>query len=309
MDKFSAFESFVAAIESGSLSGAARKRNLSQPAISQQVSALEADLGVKLLHRGRGGVKLTRSGEVVFRHARIILRENENLMSGLASLSGRISGRLTVTANMALSQELLADVIVSLRQLHPDLEVILRPDPRVLDIVAEGIDIALRNGSPGQGTGVVRRIGSMTILNVATPQYLDSVGRPSAPEELAKLDYIQFKVEGDTVSMPLMQGDQVVQTPVKIGFTAQYPDLVTKALEGHLGFTRVPEFMVAEDIARGKYEVVLPQWSVPDEDLFIVFPAAEQHTPSHAAFIKALIAKMSEMQGTNVLSSAARAFA
>ena len=301
MDKLSAFESFVCAVEVGSLSGAARQRGLSQPAISQQISALEAQFKTQLLHRGRGGVQMTQAGELVFQHALAIIEEHASLITGLATMNGRVAGRVVITANLGLSQYVLSDVIVDLKQRYPDLDVALRADARVLDLNANGIDFALRSGAPGKGTEAAHRVGLLSMVHVATPNYLDQVGRPKTPDDLVKLDYIQFKSGDDQIATSLKRGDENIQVPIKIGFTAQYPDLVTKALDGHLGFAKMPKFVVSQAIKDGRLEVVLPDWAVPETELFLVFSGVKKRLPSHAALLRALFENLERCPGIIVL--------
>ncbi len=306
MDKMGAFESFVSAVQSGSLSGAARQRNLSQPAVSQQIAALEAHFGSQLLRRGRNGVQMTQAGQVVYKHALAILEEQANLVAGLETLSERVMGRLVVTASPGFSQHLMSDVIVEMKRNHPDLEVILRADARVLDLEAEGIDIALRWGSVGDGSGVVRKIATMSFLHVATPEYLNMAGRPKTAEDLVKLDYIQFKTGDDQIATLLRHAGETVQVPIKVGFTAQYPDLVTKALMGNLGYAKMPELLVGPDLEQGRLEVVLPEWTIPETGLFLVFPERERRSPSQTAFQKVLLDHLDQTPGIELLASARR---
>jgi DNA-binding transcriptional LysR family regulator len=304
MDKLGAFESFVSAVQVGSLSGAARQRGLSQPAISQQISALETQFKTQLLHRGRGGVQMTQAGELVFQRALVILEEHANLVTELTTMNGQIAGRIVITANLGISQYVLGDVIVDLKQKHPELEVILRADARILDLNAEGIDLALRTGTPGSRNEVAHKIGKLSMVLVATPTYLDQAGRPKTPDDLDKLDYIQFKSGDDQVAIKLKQNGEIIQAPIKISFTAQYPDLITKALGGHLGFAQMPEFVVSQAIEDGQLEVLLPDLEVPDGDLFLVFSSTKKRPPSHAAVLKTLLEHLENSTGMIVLASA-----
>ena len=304
MDKLGAFESFVAAVQSGSLSGAARRRNLSQPAISQQISSLEAHFATSLLRRGRNGVRMTQAGNVLYKHALAMLEEHANMVAGLEMLSDRVMGRLVVTASLGISQHLMSDVIVAMKGTYPELDVVLRADTRILDIESEGIDIAIRSGSVGVGSGVVRKIATMSLLHVATPEYLDFAGRPQSPEDLVSLDYIQFKSGDDQIATELRRAETTIQAPIKVGFTAQYPDLIAKALKGNLGYAKMPEFLVKQDLQQGRLEVVLPDWNIPEFDLFLVVPDKKMHSPNHTAFLGVLLDHLGSVPGIKVPASA-----
>ena len=308
MDTMGAFESFVSVVQTGSLSGAARLRKMSQPAISQQISALEAYYETQLLHRERAGVRMTPSGEVLYKHALIIIEEKDALQVALETLDGKVAGTLTVTATMSFSQHLLGSVILKLAEQHPELNVVLRADDRVLDLAAEGIDLAVRAGKIGEGDGIVRKIASMRMVHVATPEYLDAQGRPKKPEDLINLDFIKFRHEGDEIATLISSDDEEIQVPIKTGLTAQLPDLMMRALYGNLGYTRTPQFLVSEALAKGKLEEVLPKWQIPDIDLFLVYPSRETLSPRIMAFLKVLFEVLETTHGTKVSPLARQKF-
>jgi len=308
MDKMGAFESFVSAVQTGSLSGAARLRKLSQPAVSQQISALEALYGAKFLHRERGGVRMTPSGELLYQHATIILDEKEALQVALENLVGNVAGTLTITATISVSQHLLGDVIVQLAEQYPKLKLALRADDRVLNLAAEGIDLAIRAGNVGSGDGIVRKIAALTMMHVATPTYLDTHGRPTKPEELINIEYIKFRHDDEQIATLLSSGDQRIQVPIKTGLTAQLPDLMFRALYGNLGYARTPQFLVSEAIQNGQLEEVLPEWRIPEMELFLVYPARETLSPRIMAFLKVLFGTLETTEGVKLAASAKKIF-
>ena len=308
MDTLSAFESYVSAVQAGSLSGAARQRKISQPAVSQQILALEAFYDTRLLYRSRSGVRMTESGELVYKRAIIILDEQENLRSELETLSGKVAGKLTVTATLGLSQHVMGDVIIQLTKQYPELKVLLRADDRILNLDSENIDIAIRFGALGNGSGIARKIATLDMLYVAAPKYLDSVGRPTKPEQLISLDFIQYKANDDEIVTTLSRGSQSIQVPIKIGLTAQLPDLIFQALQSNLGYARAPRFLVDKAIAKGQLEVVLPKWEISATELFLVYLARETLSPRVLAFLNVLFTRLEKTQGINLVPSAKQVF-
>ena len=299
-----AFESYVCAVQSGSLSGAARQRKMSQPAVSQQISALETLYETKFLHRERSGVRMTQPGELLYKHALIILDEKEALQIALENLEGNVAGMLTITATISISQHLLGNVIVQLAEQHPDLKIVLRADDRVLNLATEGIDIAIRAGNIGSGAGMVRKIATLTNMHVATPAYLDTNGRPKKPEDLINLNYIQYGQDADQIATLLSSGDHTIQVPIKTGLTAQLPDLIFQALYGNLGYTKAPQFLVTEAIQNGHLEEVLPKWRIPEMDLYLVYPTRETLSPRIMAFLNMLFRTLETTQGVKLAASA-----
>jgi DNA-binding transcriptional LysR family regulator len=304
MDVLGAFQSYVSAVQSGSMSGAARMRRITQPAISQQITALESQFNTRLLSRNRSGVRMTQSGEIMYKHAVAMLGEHATLKTALEDLTGKVEGQLVVTANLAFCQHIMGEVIIELSKQLPDLKIILRADDRIIDLTAENVDFALRSGMVGDGNGVVRKIGTLSILHVATPEYLNTTGRPQTPGDLINLDYIQYKATDDRIATPLLHGNDAIQAPIKIGLTAQFPEMMFQALNGNLGYAKTPEFLVQEAVKRGQLEVVLPDWKIPDKDLFLVYPAGESRSPRIIALLHALLKRLETTKGVNLVASA-----
>lgn len=308
MDILGAFESYVSAVQLGSLSGAARQRHMTQPAISQHISALERNYGAKCLLRSRSGVRMTRTGEIVYKHAVAMLDEHASLQASLDNLSGKIEGQLVVTTSLAFSKHIMGKVIVELTKQLPDLKITLQASDGVQNLAADNIDLALWSCEVGDGNGVVRKIGTMSVLHVATPEYLDTHGRPKTPEDLINLDYIQYRSCDDRIATPLVYGNETIQAPIKIGLTAQFPDLIFQALTGNLGYAKAPEFLVKDALKSGMLEVVLPDWKAPDRELFIVYPAGENKSPRVIALLHALMKRLEATTGIHLAPSAKQVF-
>ncbi len=304
MDVLGALESFVSAVQSGSLSGAARLRRMSQPAISQHITALERQFDTRLLIRGRGGVQMTPAGETVFKYAASMLAERNKLAATLENLADPVARQITITTDHAFSHNIMGLVIDEVTNLHPDLKINLRPDDCIMDLAAEKIDVALRSGSVGYGNEVVQKIGTMSVLHVATPEYLNTAGRPQTPDDLIDLDYIQYTSSDDQIATRLHRGKETIQAPIKIGLTAQVPYLLFQALNNNLGFARIPEFLVADAVKNGQLEVLLPGWNIPEKDLFIIFPTGGYNSPPVITLLHALIKRLDTTKGISLVASA-----
>ncbi len=308
MDVLGAYESYVAAVQTGSLSAAARQRGMTQPAVSQQIGALERRFNTKLLSRNRNGVRMTQAGEIMYKHVLAMIEAQSALKAELESLTGTVEGQLVMTTSLAFSQHIVGEVIVGLTRQIPELEISLRADDSILDLAAENIDLALWSCEVGNSNGEVRKVANMSVLHVATPDYLDTVGRPKVPEDLIGLDYIQYKSSDDRIATPLLRDGEVLQAPIKIGLTAQFPDLIMQALYGHLGYAKVPAFLADEALKSGALEVVLPEWKVPDRELFIVYPAGENKSPRVITLLHALLKRLENTPGVLLTDSAKQIF-
>ena len=308
MDKLRSFKSFIAAVQTGSLSAAARQQEITQPAISQQISALETSYATQLLHRTRNGVKPTEAGDLFFRRAKAIVREHQELEEDLLHLSDGVAGQLKVSTSLGFSQFIMLDVLKDLRIDYPELKIIIAPEDRVIDLVTEQFDLAVRAGTLGEENAIGRRIGELSAVHVAAPAYLDEHGRPEEPDQLQQLNYIQYRADDDVIATPLQNGQELLQAPIKSNLTAQLPDLVFQALYSNMGYAKAPYFMVSDAVERGELEIVLPGWQPPSKDLFLVYPHRHAQTQRMRVFLKALIKQLLVTPGISVLSSVKREF-
>ncbi len=292
-----AFRSLALAIETRSLTGAARRLGVSQPAISQKIAGLEADLGQQLLVRSRHGVQPTEAGLLVNGHGLRVLAALAEMQSGLEDLRGQVSGKLRVTVNMLFGQAVMGPVLALLRARHPALRVDVIPSDAVIDLEAEAVDIAVRGGRPGDGAGLVRRIGVMEGVLVASPSYLDSVGRPAGPDDLRRLSFIQYRDDPEEHSLALVHGGRALTAPVSVAFSAQHPDLTLHAVLNGLGFAKAPLFHMRERLEAGTIEVVLPGYVPAPKPLYLVQRMHLKDTPNVRAFRAALVEHLAGLPG------------
>lgn len=277
-------QSFVTAVEEGTLSAAARKLGVTQPAVSQHLAQLEKAAGEALIVRTRHGVRTTRAGEIMLAHGTAILSEMARISEGLDALRGKVSGVLTVSTNMVFNQTLMMPIFMDLQREHPDLRLILRPTDTFLDVETDGIDIAVRAGSTGEGSGVVRRVAALETALVASPDYLSKIGHPAGPEDLVRHHYIQYKKDADQTHLDLEIGGELVPVPITPAFDAQDPNLVMHALESGIGYARLPRFMVAEALESGALAELLPATPPGPKPIFLVQAAHTVETRRNALF-------------------------
>ncbi|WP_204114616.1 LysR family transcriptional regulator [Shimia biformata] len=304
MDHLAFMESLVAAVETGSLTRAAKVRRISQPALSQQITALEAHYNAPLLRRGRNGVTPTQAGTVVLTHARSMLATHHRMLDDLAALADEVKGPLRVTMNVGLAQTMMGAVLMEAARRYPELQIELTPDDAVVDIVAERYDLALRAGTMGHENTIARRIGVIHGVLVATPAYLDRVGRPQTPQDLIKLDYFGYRAENDAIATTVQRDGQVVQAPIRTTMVARLPDLVLQALQAGAGFAKAPTFLIWDRLETGELEQVLPGWSPEDKDLFLVYPERTGRARKVEAFVEILLPHLARLNGVSVLPSA-----
>ncbi|MCP8885338.1 LysR substrate-binding domain-containing protein [Devosia sp. XJ19-1] len=284
-----AMQCLVAAVEAGSISAAARRLAVSQPAVSQKLAQLEAAVGHALLIRSRRGVVATRAGELVLGHAERVLTELGAMQAALQALSGEVSGRLRLTVNVLFAQTIMGPMLTELRRRHPELHVELLANDALIDLERDNVDVAIRSGRLGEGGGFARRIGSMDGVLIATPAYLDAVGRPRGPDDLARLSFIQYREDPEEAEIAMMHGNLPVSVRVNTGFSAQHPELLLHAVLGGIGFGKAPRYHVAEQLRSGVLEEVLPGYAPVPKPIYLLARDHLRDTPNFNALRSVII--------------------
>lgn len=294
METLSALRSLVAAVEEGSLSAAARRLGITQPAVSQQIAALEQSYGVDLVVRGRNGVRPTEAGSLAVAHAGEVLARLARLGDELAALQASGNGRLVVACAMLVAQTVLVPVLSDLRTTHPGLRIDLRASDAVQDLAEIGADLAIRTGSPGPGEGTVRKLAEIELLLVASRAYLDRVGRPTGPDDLQRLDYIQYKDDPEETSVQLENGRCAT---VRAAFAAQMPPLIRHAVTSHLGFAKAPRFFVQDLLEQGDIEELLPIRPKPKSLYLVRAPGTAGASRRVAVFLDRVVTELARTPG------------
>lgn len=294
MENLAALRSLVAAIEEGSLSAAARRLGITQPAVSQQIAALEQAYGVELVLRGRNGVRPTEAGQVAMAHAAEVLARLARMGDELAALQSSGEGRLGVACALLLAQTVLVRVLANLRKSHPGLRIDLKPSDAVQDLEAIGADLAIRAAASGPSDGTMRKVAEIDLCLVASPAYLDRVGRPRGPDDLARLDYIQYRDDPEETSIRMEDGREV---KVQAAFAAQLPNLILHAVQSDLGFAKAPRFFVHDLLESGAMELVLPERPAPKPIYLVRAPGTQGASRRAAIFTEQFLAEIARTPG------------
>ncbi|OBY26998.1 LysR family transcriptional regulator [Leisingera sp. JC1] len=298
MDKLTLLETFTIALDEGSLNRAARRRGITQSAVSQQIKQLEAQIGQQLLHRTAKGIHATRAGDLVYSHAQSLLSGYNRMTAEVDALEGSVSGTFRISVNSFLGRSVIGPMLLDLNREHPDLNIVMRLEDRLVDVVREGYDLAIRTGQLGDTDGFGRKISTLETVLFATPGYLDRETRPQTPEELKRLKFIQHHEDQTRGFFPLRRGGQEYPAPVQVGFTADDPDLIMRAVSSGSGYTRAPRFMVEEQLASGEYEQVLPGYEAPLKDVFAVYPSRRTPDRRRDLTIEHTVARLETLHRT-----------
>ncbi|MEO0605458.1 MAG: LysR family transcriptional regulator [Myxococcota bacterium] len=286
MPKMDHLVEFVSVVDAGSISAAARALGMPRATLSRRLTALEQDLRVKLIRRDSRKLRLTHAGELLVDRARTLVASAEEAWAAVRQAQDGPSGRLRLSLPPTV---LFSDLLVAFRRRHPDVELQVVGTPRVLDLVAEGIDVALRSGAILADGLIARRLWSEDQSLVAAPGYLDARGRPTGVEQLGGHEFVVGFDDGwkPTLAMPLRAGGSVV---VKSGFVCHDPLTHLVAVLESQGLALLPTGLTAPYVDSGQLERVLFDDVGMDKPTSLVFPDRELLPSQVRAFIDFTVA-------------------
>ena len=277
-----------AVIESGGFSRAAEALGISASGVSHAIARLEARLGVRLLDRTTRSVALTDEGRRFYERVRPSLDEIEEAAIDAAGASARVRGRLRVNVDPLFSRLVLAGHLGQFLAQYPDLSLETITREQVGDLVADGVDVAVRFGDPQGASLVSRKLADIQVLTVASPAYLQRHGRPSTPQELAKHHCIDFRdpLTGRPYEWEFHRRGEVL--PVGISSRLILSDagtMLTECLAG-TGICQVLAIAVKDQLADGQLINLFPDW--PDErfPLYALYPSRHHPAAKVRAFIE-----------------------
>lgn len=284
MDRLASMETFVRVVETGSFSGAARQLRVGQPAVSKSVAQLEEYLGVKLLTRSTRGLTPTEAGLGYLERARRALEEAAEAELAARGAGAGLKGRLRICAAVTFARIHLIPLLPKFLSQHPDLELEVVLDDRQIDLVQEGIDVALRMGKMMDSTLTARRIARCKRLVLGTPAYFDRAGTPSTPGELSKHQAVVYlQGEGSVWSFRRESTELAVTVQGRLRVTAA--EGVRAAVLADAGLTIASEWMFSPELQSGAVRAVLPEWSLPALDLWAVLPSGRAATAKARALV------------------------
>jgi DNA-binding transcriptional LysR family regulator len=285
MDRFDAMQAFVAVAERESFAAAARKLKLSPSAVTRLVAALEERLGARLLQRTTRQVALTDAGTRYLERARRILADVEEAEQAAESERTRPSGRLVVSAPLGFGRLHVSPVMSAYLKRYPDVAGELRLEDRIVSLVEDGIDLAVRVGELADSTLVARHVGTMRRIVVAAPAYLKAHGEPKTPAAIASHDTIQFGASLGLADWRFVEASKEIRIACTPRFTTNSSDAAIQYAADGGGLTRVLAYQAAAALKAGKVRVVLEKFEQPPQPIHIVYPTSRLLSAKVRAFI------------------------
>jgi len=282
MDRFQAMTAFVRVVETGSFSAAARQIGVGQPAISKTIAQLEDRLQVRLLIRSTHGLTPTNAGLRFFERARTAVQEAEEAELEAKGAGAGLSGRLRICAATTFSRIMILPHLSQFMDSHPELEVDVILDDRVIDLVSEGIDVALRMGDLADSSAVARKLATGRRSVIATPAYLEEYGMPLVPADLATHQAVVYTQLGNSWTFTRQGTEASVGITGRARFSAA--EGIRTAVLAHMGLAVASDWMFAPELADGTVQRVLNDWDLPPIDLWAVFPTGRLASAKARAF-------------------------
>ncbi|SFG94558.1 DNA-binding transcriptional regulator, LysR family [Duganella sp. CF458] len=273
MDTLRSLQCFVRAVELGSLSAVAREQHTTQSNISKIVAALEDELGVRLLERNTASLAPTMPGRRFYERAGGMLEEYADAVAEVRGETAAASGLLRINAPVALGQFCLNAYVQDFLRLYPGVEVELILNDRMVDMVEEGVDIAVRLGSDLPPNVVARRVGASPRLLVAAPAYLKAQGTPQTPAQLAGHEYIRFAWLSTGDKLELSDGEQSVTVATHGRYRVNNALVIRDTLAAGAGIGLCPEWLVHDLLAQRKLRRVLRDWQGTAQELNLLYPS------------------------------------
>jgi DNA-binding transcriptional LysR family regulator len=289
MDRIEAMQTFVAVADLKGFAPAARKLRLSPPAVTRLIAALEERLGTRLLQRTTRKVALTDAGVRYLERIRRILADIEEAEFAAESERTRPAGRLVVSAPVGFGRLHVSPVMSAYLKRYPEVTGELRLEDRVISLVEDGVDLAVRIGHLPDSSLVARQVGAMRRIVVGSPAYLKSHGEPKTPEAIAQHQIIQFGASALTADWRFARDGDELRISVAPRLTTNVADAAIQYAIAGGGLTRVLAYQAADAINRGRLKIVLQKFELPALPVHIVYPTSRLLSAKVRAFIDLVV--------------------
>jgi DNA-binding transcriptional LysR family regulator len=290
MDRFLEMQTFNAVVEAGSFVKAADALDLSKAAVSRYVVEMEARLGVRLLHRTTRRLSLTEEGKVFYARSKELLGELQEAEDEITARSDAASGLLRINAPFTFGILHLAPLWGQFKALHPKVTLDVTLADRLVDLVEEGYDVAIRIATLENSSLVSRKLATTRIVLCASPQYLAQHGTPQHPSELAQHAIISYSYRADKDEWRFTGPEGVVSVKTKPCIQTNNGDTCRAAALSHQGVILQPTFLVGQDLADGTLVELMPSYRSEELGIYAVYPT-RKHVSAKVRVLIEFLAK------------------
>ncbi len=293
MDKLLEMQTFVSVVDAKSFVGAAEVMGVSKAAASRYVNDLETRLGVRLLHRTTRRLSLTDEGEGFYFRCKELLSAVEEAEAELDSRSGNARGLLRINVPVSFGIGHLGPLWGEFHQRHPDVQLEISLADRIVDIVEEGFDLAIRIASLPSSTLISRRLASTRILLCASPDYLATHGTPAHPSELVEHRIIAYSNLATRHDWQFEGPNGAVSVRIRPWLNTNNGDTCRAVALSHQGIILQPDFLVGADLAAGSLVEVMPEYRSTELGIYAIYPTRKFVAPKVRALVDFLSEKFS----------------
>ncbi|AWH35696.1 LysR family transcriptional regulator [Stenotrophomonas sp. ZAC14D1_NAIMI4_6] len=289
MDTLDAMRVFVAVVERNGFSAAAQALDMSTAGVTRQVAALEKRLSTRLLHRTTRRVSPTSAGAAYYAQCMRLLAEFDALEASIGAQALEPSGMLRINAPVSWGIARLGPLLAGYRQRFPQVELDLALSDRLVDMVEEGYDVAIRITREPSPALIARRLGQARITLCAAPSYLAARGTPRTPQDLEQHDCLGYSYWASGNQWPLQGPGGETRVTVNSILQANNGDVLREAAIAGMGVILQPDFLLEDALADGRLVRVLPEWDVPAIGIFAVYTSRSHLAPKVRSFIDYLV--------------------
>ena len=280
MDRVQGISLFIRVVETGSFSKAAEDLGITQPTATKFVASMEKRLGTLLLHRSTRGVTPTEIGKIYYEKCKSIAREIEEADDLASLMQSKVRGKLTISSSVAFGRRVLTPSILEFMSQHPELEVNLNMDDRYINLVEQGVDLAIRMRRLPDSSLGSRFLGTNPWVLVATPQYLDDHSVPKVPEDIQQHQALIYStVQVDHRWNFTDTSGHAESIEVKGPFTSNNLSSILSAARAGMGLAALPCYVAHQSIKDGVLKPILEDWSLPSQEIHAVF-SSPKHVPT-----------------------------
>ena len=285
MDELKRIGVFTRVVETKSFSEAARQLGVAKSAVSKQIAQLEKEVGVRLLNRTTRSLSLTEAGEIFYRHCAEIINRTKIALSELREYQNQPTGTLRISSPINYGTQHLVPVIKELRTIYPLLKIDLLLEDRIINMVEEGVDLAIRIGWLQESNLIAKKICESPMVVFASPEYLAKKGQPKTPEDLQQHSWIGLSIFKAPLKWQFAKNGQAHNVQLQSSLKTNSVEAVIALVKTGQGISAISQFAIQDYIQSGALQLILTDYHLKASGIYAVYPHREHVPPKVRIFI------------------------
>jgi DNA-binding transcriptional LysR family regulator len=285
MDELKRIGVFTRVVETKSFSEAARQLGVAKSAVSKQIAQLEKEVGIRLLNRSTRSLSLTEAGEIFYRHSAEIVSRTKIALSELREYQNQPTGTLRISSPISYGTKHLVPVIKELRALYPLLKIDLLLEDRIINMVEEGVDLAIRIGWLQDSNLVAKKICESPVVVFASPEYLAQKGKPKTPEDLQQHSWIGLSILKSPLKWQFEKSGQPYNVQLQSALKSNSVEAVIALAKSGQGISALSQYAIQDNINNGTLQPILSDYQLKPSGIYAVYPHREHVPPKVRIFI------------------------